>query len=150
MDKYYVYVYLDPRKKGDYVYGEYKFDYEPFYVGKGKNNRCENHLREWSLKDKTLKNNKIKSLIKLGLKPIILKLFLNLTEVKSFEKEKEMIKIIGRLMLKTGPLLNMTDGGEGSSGIILTKERKEKISNKMKNLIFMFYDEYLKNNINGK
>jgi len=34
MNKYYVYVYLDSRKPGKYKYGEYEFDYEPFYVGK--------------------------------------------------------------------------------------------------------------------
>lgn len=134
MNNFYVYIFLDPRKDGEFSYGEHKFKYEPFYVGKGKNNRCENHLREWSLKDKTLKNNKIKSLLKLGLKPIIIKLFLNLSEVDSFDKEKEMIKKIGRLDLNTGPLLNMTDGGEGNSGVILTQETKTKISEKLKSL----------------
>lgn len=134
MNNFYVYIFLDPRKDGEFSYGEHKFKYEPFYVGKGKNNRCKNHLREWSLKDKTLKNNKIKSLLKLGLKPIIIKLFLNLSEVDSFDKEKEMIKKIGRLDLNTGPLLNMTDGGEGNSGVILTQETKTKISEKLKSL----------------
>ena len=43
---FYVYVYLDPRKPGDYIYGEYHFDYEPFYVGKGRYNRLYIHLKK--------------------------------------------------------------------------------------------------------
>jgi uncharacterized protein YxeA len=134
MNNFYVYVFLDPRKPSQFNYNGYELTYEPFYVGKGKNKRCYNHLREWSLKHKTLKNNKIKSLLKLGLTPIIVKLFLNLSEVEAFSKEKEIIKFIGRFDLGLGPLLNMTDGGEGNSGIILTDETKEKISKKLKSL----------------
>jgi hypothetical protein len=42
---YYVYVYLDPRKFGVFEYGSLKFDYEPFYVGKGTNKRMYAHLK---------------------------------------------------------------------------------------------------------
>ena len=48
---FYVYVYLDPRKPGNYVYGEYSFDYEPFYVGKGSNGRCTIHLCKYNLEN---------------------------------------------------------------------------------------------------
>ena len=45
--RFYVYVYTDPRKdNGPYKYGEYEFEYEPFYVGKGIGNRKNNHLNE--------------------------------------------------------------------------------------------------------
>ncbi len=43
---YYVYAYFDPFKKGEYNYEEFKFDYEPFYIGKGKGNRLNIHLNE--------------------------------------------------------------------------------------------------------
>jgi hypothetical protein len=125
MDNYYIYIYLDPRKYGYYKYGEYKFDYEPFYVGKGKNDRCKIYYN----RNKYFKN-KINKIIRCGLKPIIFKLYENLNENKSFEFEKKLIKEIGRIDLKTGSLINMTDGGEGTSGI--SEEERSKISERMK------------------
>lgn len=48
--RFYVYLYLDPRKPGNYSYQiddkTYHFDYEPFYVGEGKGERMYDHLRE--------------------------------------------------------------------------------------------------------
>ena len=43
---FYVYIYLDPRKRGKYIYEEFKFNYEPFYVGKGKGDQIKSHLNE--------------------------------------------------------------------------------------------------------
>lgn len=126
--KYYVYVYLDPRKSGLFIYDEYRFNYEPFYIGKGCNKRCDEHLRESSLKEKSFKNNKINKLLKLGLEPIILKVSENLFEIDAFELEIKIIKKIGRFNLNKGPLTNLTDGGDGISGLIKTKEHRKKLS----------------------
>jgi predicted XRE-type DNA-binding protein len=122
LNKFYVYIYLDPRKLGKYKYGEYEFDYEPFYIGKGKGNR-------W--KEISGRNNHFKriinKIIKVGLEPIVIKLKESLNEKQSFILENKIISLIGRKKLKNGPLINFTDGGEGPSGYKHTEEIKKKL-----------------------
>jgi len=118
---FYNYVYLDPRKPGDYNYGEYHFDYEPFYVGKGSKGRY------YSSHKRTLFcNNKIKKIEKSGLKIIYNFPYKNLTEIDSYNKEIELINIIGRKDMNTGPLTNLSNGGKG--GDVLTDEMKKQYS----------------------
>lgn len=163
-----IYVYLDSRKKGKYQYGKYSFDYEPFYIGKGydeeKNYKSRDrqfyHIKEAKRKKKQIKNknllkiNKIKKIIKTtGNDPIIIIYKNNLTEQKSLSLEKHMIKTIGRYDFKKGPLTNLTNGGEGSSGRpmnentkygllkankgrICSKKQKEKTSKALKGKTF--------------
>lgn len=134
-EKYYVYAFLDPRKRGEFVYGEYKFEYEPFYIGKGQKyetscgDRINSHFRPSALKKNTHKNNKIKQILNNGFYPIIVKLKENLKEDVSFILEKEIITTIGRYKLKTGPLTNQTDGGEGPSGV---KRKKVSLATRKK------------------
>ena len=114
----YVYVYLDPRKPGIFEYGDYKFDYEPFYVGKGKEDRDTQHLRDLfhlGGRKNTCKDNKLKAIIQQGKAPIILRLIENLTDDEACAKEIEMIALIGRSCEKTGPLTNLHKGGTGGS-----------------------------------
>jgi hypothetical protein len=124
---FYVYIYLDPRKPGSYEYGKYSFKYEPFYVGKGKENRMYDHLKDES---QSYKSNKIQKLISEGynLENYIIKIKDNMEEQEAFDLEIKLISLIGRLDLETGPLTNMTDGGEGISGHLHTEESKRKIS----------------------
>jgi len=127
MDDFYVYIYLDPRKPGKYKYGSCEFEYEPFYVGKGKNGRWKNiNGRTNYFINRT---NKIK---KYGLKPIIFKLIENLNEKQSFYFETQLICKIGRKDLDRGPLINFTDGGDGSSGKITSEKTKRILSEKKK------------------
>lgn len=127
MNNFYVYVYLDPRKHGRHVYGEYCFLYEPFYVGKGSNRQYKkiNGRNPYFIN----KFNKIK---KCEFDPIVIKVKENLCEDNSFILEKKLIKLIGRKDLGCGSLLNFTDGGEGSSGWICSNETKKLMSENTK------------------
>lgn len=118
MEDFYVYVYLDPTKIGNFSYDDLKFGYEPFYIGKGRKNRCNNGIKDKKI---CLKVNKIKSLINNGFYPIIMKLDINLLEKDAFIKEIYYIEKIGRKNIGSGPLTNMTDGGDGTSGRINTE-----------------------------
>jgi NUMOD3 motif-containing protein len=121
--KHFIYIYLDPNKPGEYKYGDLEFDYEPFYIGKGKDKR-------WK-PEKHICNSRylINKINKIGPKNIIIEMpFVNIFEKVANKYEKRLIKEIGRKDLNKGPLLNMTDGGEGNSGRMFSKEHREKLS----------------------
>jgi len=124
---YYVYAYLDTRKPGYYIYDELNFNYEPFYIGKGKKRRYKNHLCLRSNMENYF-YHKLNKIINEGFEPEIIIIRDNLTELEAFEYEKEIIKKIGKIVNNTGSLTNLTDGGEGSSGRICCNETKIKIS----------------------
>ena len=135
----YVYIYLDPRKSGKYVYGNYCFLYEPFYVGKGKGRR----LNTTSGRNKYFEN-KINRIEESGLKSIVIKIHKNLSEDDSFILESKLINIIGRKDLNKGPLINFTDGGEGISGYIHNDKSKKKISIKLRKKFRTIQEEFEK------
>lgn len=113
---YYIYVYLDTRKKGSYSFGNFHFEYEPFYVGKGVNERYLTHLKIANRSRKGKSNliiTKIKSILNDGFEPTILKIIENLTRENYDSYEKLMIKLIGKYCDGLGPLLNTTNGGDG-------------------------------------
>lgn len=124
MNIFYVYIYLDPRKSGSYRYGELEFDNEPIYVGKGKDDRDLCHLKK--AKNIVLEN-KLKK-IQLTEQPIIIRHKENLNELDAFDLEILLINRIGRKDLGLGPLLNLTDGGEGSSGWNCTNKTRKRMS----------------------
>lgn len=130
MNKFYVYAFLDPRKKGNFQYGNLTFEYEPFYVGKGSGKRASEHFRPSEMKRdyNPHKNRKITKITNAGLKPIIKIISNNMNEKDSFSKEVDIIALIGKKK-DGGPLTNIYDGGEGCSK---SKEQRIKISKKVK------------------
>jgi hypothetical protein len=109
----------------------YHFDYEPFYVGKGKNKRYKDHLNEAkNTKKSSHKLNKIRTILNSKLYPIIMLLKINLSVEKASEFEIKLITMVGRYDLKVGPLTNQTDGGEGT--INVSKEATERQVKKRK------------------
>jgi hypothetical protein len=111
MNKYYVYVFLDPTRPGDYIYGDFKFNHEPFYIGKG----CDNRIISTRIIDRCsgFKKSKLINLKKSGFDPLVKILVDNLTNEESKQVEIDLILRIGRRDLGIGPLTNLTNGGDG-------------------------------------
>ena len=99
MEEYYVYAYL-------------REDGSPYYIGKGKGDRAYSSSRRFkpTSRDRIL---------------IVLQ---NLTEKQAFDNEIEFIKWYGRKNNNTGILRNLTNGGEGASGVIPSEETRKKLS----------------------
>jgi hypothetical protein len=91
-----VYEYL-PRKPGSYPYQNIPVDHEPFYVGKGQNNRCFDHLKETlDDTDNIFKVRKIQSIQSASLQPIIIKVLETMNESEAYDLETALIKHWGR------------------------------------------------------
>ena len=131
MKQHYIYCYLDPRKSGIFIYDNLVFNFEPIYIGMGKNKRIEKHLCPCYLKNR--KNlffyNVLNKILSENIEPIRYKLYQNLTDVEALKLEIEYIKLIGRSDQNKGPLCNLTDGGEGGGAM---KNRNHSIETKQK------------------
>lgn len=89
----------------------------PYYIGKGCNRRA------W---EKHVGAKRPRELYR------IVMLETNLTEIGAFALERRYIEWWGRKDLKTGILLNRTDGGEGSVGLVFPESAKKILSEKNK------------------
>lgn len=109
-DKYYIYAHINPLKN------------EIFYIGKGTSNRAyrKKGRSDWWYKTVN-KYGYIVDILEEGL-----------TEEEALEREKWYITRIGRRDQGKGPLVNQTDGGEGTSGRIMSEEAKNKLSEAQK------------------
>lgn len=89
----------------------------PFYIGIGKT--------EKRAYQKYFRNNIWNQIISKTKYDVEI-LFDNLSWEQACEKEKEFIKLYGRIDLKTGILANQTDGGDGNNNF--SEEARKKIS----------------------
>jgi len=96
-----------------YTYAYLREDGTPYYIGKGKAGRITNSLHRIAIP----KNEER-----------IIYLKKNLTDEEARKHEIYMIAVLGRKDLGTGILRNMTDGGEGCAGRVISQETKRKIS----------------------
>jgi hypothetical protein len=90
-----------------YTYAWMREDGTPYYIGKGRNNRA---FRKGSPNSDRV---------------ILLKQ--NCTEEEAFKHERYMISVFGRKDIGTGILINLTEGGDGSSGYLHTEETKQQM-----------------------
>lgn len=113
-----------------YIYYDTSRNNEPFYVGKGRRNRAWKHYARKEMHPMTQQMQLLK---RNNIKPII-GIYGGLDEEFALLLEIELIQKFGRKDLGKGPLLNLTDGGEGISGAkrIFSKEHKEKLSQSAK------------------
>ena len=91
---YYVYAYLNPFCPGEFVSSIGVFSAKPFYIGKGKNERLHDHLKEARLTRKSKSNHKlntIREIQKLGLNPTIIKIANGMSELDALTLELNLI-----------------------------------------------------------
>lgn len=107
-----------------YVYIAFRLDGSPCYVGKGSRGRWRVHLNRSH-------NRQLRGIIcRAGGDIPIVVIRSGLSQDKAFEIETAFIRAIGRF--PHGPLVNMTDGGDGPSGVKQSNETIQKRVAKLK------------------
>jgi len=132
MKKFYCYIYTDPKEPGIFSYKSIDLNFAPIYVGKGQGKRYRKHIVCLEKLTNLHFKNKLKKILSEGfskqdIEDYILVISCS-SEQEAFNLEKQLIKEIGRSSLGLGPLVNWTDGGEGTSGHICSEETKRKMS----------------------
>ena len=113
-----------------YVYRHIRLDKnQPFYIGIGTSeyyNRAYRHKNRSDLWKRIAQKGGYEVEILMD----------NLTWEQACEKEKEFIKLYGRIDLNTGCLANMTDGGDGAINAIITEEHRRAVAEANKRRVY--------------
>lgn len=105
-----------------YVYRHIRLDKnEPFYIGIGSD---KTYKRAYSKRSRNIIWKSIINRSDFNVEILID----DLTWEEACEKEKEFISLYGRIDNKTGTLANLTNGGDGSLGLIQGEEARKKKS----------------------
>ena len=115
-----IYSYKNP-PIDSYVYAYLREDLTPYYIGKGKGSRAwKVHARQNGTN--LLPKNKTR-----------IQIFAHrLSDAEACELEKKLILYFGRKDLGTGILRNLTAGGDGTSGRVVSEITKQKKSESLK------------------
>ena len=105
--RFYIYAYL---RSKDSDHGK---KYSPYYIGKGTRDRAMSRLRTVPRPADT---------------SLIVYVQEGLTEPEAFALEKYCIALYGRIDNGTGILRNLSDGGDGPSGVICSEEQRRRLS----------------------
>ena len=111
MDNFYVYMYLRAKNTRHGDIGT------PYYVGKGKG------MRAYS------KNHRVRPPKE---RARIVIVALHLSETSAHKEEMRLIAFYGRIDVGTGCLRNLTDGGEGRQGRVVTEDERKRWSEMVK------------------
>jgi hypothetical protein len=98
MKQFYTYIFRDPSRNS-----------EPFYVGKGTGDRFKRHF---SRSDKHPLTHRLQAMRRLSIE-VSIEIINCIDAEHAFFVEECLIDVFGRKDLRTGPLLNLTAGGEG-------------------------------------
>ena len=105
-----------------YVYRHIRLDENvPFYIGIGTD-------ASFSRSRETTRRNKLWIRIAAKTEHRVEILFDDLTWEEAKQKEIEFIALYGRIDKRLGTLANLTDGGDGTLGAIVSKEKRELFS----------------------